>query len=73
MEPLEDKKEMKFIADATLGKLAKWLRIFGYDTLFFRESDIDSLIKTARKEERIVLTKTPRSVKKGLLINSLNQ
>lgn len=48
---------MKFIADATLGKLVKWLRIFGYDTLFYRKSDLDSLIKIANKEDRIILTK----------------
>jgi len=48
-----------FAADRTLGKLAKWLRILGFDTLF--ESDIanqgfyDNLA-----QERILLTRTAK-------------
>ncbi|HUU51211.1 MAG TPA: Mut7-C RNAse domain-containing protein [Nitrospinota bacterium] len=57
---------MKFIADATLGKLVKWLRIFGYDTLFYRKSDLDSLIKIAKKENRIILTKNTKFKKKRI-------
>jgi len=29
---------MKFLADRNLGKLAKWLRILGYDTVYDREN-----------------------------------
>ncbi len=50
-------KLMKFIADNNVGKLAKWLRIIGYDTLFFDEKDDGKLIKIAAKEDRTILTK----------------
>ncbi|BBB33274.1 conserved hypothetical protein [Thermotomaculum hydrothermale] len=40
-----------------LGTLAKWLRILGYDTLFFPYARDDFLIKLAEKGERILLTK----------------
>ena len=30
---------LKFIVDNNVGKLAKWLRIMGYDTLLFNNSD----------------------------------
>ncbi|MBM4276825.1 MAG: hypothetical protein FJ130_02950 [Deltaproteobacteria bacterium] len=48
---------MKFLADRTLGRLAKGLRMLGYDTLYCRSEDIYQLIHLARQEERIVLTR----------------
>lgn len=47
---------MKFIVDVMLGKLAKWLRILGYDTLYKRDWEDDELIELARAEGRILLT-----------------
>lgn len=29
---------MRFLADAMLGKLVRWLRILGYDTAYFPEN-----------------------------------
>jgi len=49
--------EPKFIVDSNVGKLAKWLRIMGYDALFFNNIDDDELIDIALGDERIVLTK----------------
>ena len=49
--------EIKFIADSNAGKLARWLRIMGYDTLFFKRIDDAQLIDTALREGRVVLTK----------------
>lgn len=42
---------MKFLADSMLGKLAKWLRIMGYDThyqSFYRQGDIGHLVRGGR-------------------------
>jgi uncharacterized protein with PIN domain len=39
--------EVKFIADNNVGKLARWLRLMGYDTLLFKQKDDDRMIKTA--------------------------
>ena len=47
---------MKFIADCHLGKVAKYLRIFGFDTLFFQSIADDDIIEMAKQEDRIVLT-----------------
>ncbi len=47
----------KFIADCHLGKLAKYLRIMGFDTLFFPHIEDDKLIIIANKENRIILTR----------------
>ncbi len=47
-----------FIADGMLGRIAKFLRLAGYDTLFAGENLKDKeVIKVAFKDERILLTK----------------
>ncbi len=43
--------EMKFLADSMLGKLAKWLRILGFDTRYqsiYREGEIASFLQSGR-------------------------
>jgi uncharacterized protein with PIN domain len=48
---------MKFITDANLGKLAKWLRILGYDTIIYKGIIDRDFLKKAEKEERVALTR----------------
>ena len=48
---------MQFIADNMLGKLAKWLRFMGYDTLYPTSMEDKDLIKISRESERILLTR----------------
>lgn len=38
---------MKFIVDTNVGKLARWLRLMGYDALFFDGDDDSSMVKIA--------------------------
>lgn len=54
------KGEIKFLADAMLGKLAKWLRILGYDTLYYRGTEALRLLDIAKKDDRILLTRNTR-------------
>jgi uncharacterized protein with PIN domain len=57
---------VKFLADAMLGKLARWLRIFGYDVELASDSDEDSsLMKTAKLEKRVLLTRDKKLGEKG--------
>ena len=46
-----------FIADCHLGKLAKYLRVMGFDTLFFSTIDDNDLIELAKEHGRIILTR----------------
>lgn len=48
---------MKFLADGMLGRLAKWLRILGYDTAYDASADDHALVRQARAEGRILLTR----------------
>jgi len=47
----------KFIVDTNVGRLARWLRMMGYDTLFVNPIDDEGLIRIALKEKRVLLTK----------------
>lgn len=49
--------DYKFIADCHLGKLSKYLRIMGFDTLYFPSIEDDELIFIANEENRIILTR----------------
>jgi len=40
-----------------LGRLAKWLRVLGYDTTYFPHLDDDQLVRLARAEGRLLLTR----------------
>lgn len=40
-----------------LGRLARWLRILGYDTLYYRRIDDLLLVRTARSQRRWLLTR----------------
>jgi uncharacterized protein with PIN domain len=55
---------MKFIADRMLGKLAKGLRMLGYDTVYYRGEGTYPLIKMAREEGRIILTQNSKLIPK---------
>ena len=48
---------MKFLTDLSLGKLTKWLRILGYDTVFYRGNIDQACLRKAEKEQRVVLTR----------------
>lgn len=53
-------RKEKFILTKELGRLAKWLRIFGYDSKFYRQDNFSALVITALREERAILTRNSR-------------
>ena len=53
-----------FIADAALGRLATWLRLLGYDTLYARDASVPSSSDSRRAEGRILLTRNTRLVRR---------
>ena len=50
-------RQSRFIADAHLGKLARHLRLLGFDTLFFNDAGDDRLAELSVEQQRILLTR----------------
>lgn len=54
---MKQETEIRFLTDQTLGKLTKWLRILGYDTVSY-DGPIDrTFLREGVRERRIVLTR----------------
>ena len=74
MNYITDHSEPKFLVDFMCGRLAKWLRILGYDTEFFKEHSRSKILMQSLQQQRIILTRdTKLSSKKAykiLLIKS---
>lgn len=50
-------REIKFIVDVNLGKLVKYLRLLGFDTYYRNDLEDEEIVKIAKDEGRIILTK----------------
>jgi uncharacterized protein with PIN domain len=72
----EDTKvsEARFIVDVMLGRLARWLRALGLDTLYFRDASDARLLAIALRERRHLLTRdaalAARAGAGGLLVRA---
>jgi len=47
----------RFVVDVNVGRLAKWLRVLGYDTVFPRHADDNELVRIALREGRLLVTR----------------
>jgi len=59
-------RDTRFILDVHLGRLARYLRLLGFDTLYRKDYDDPEIIRLALYEHRIILTRD-----RGLLFNRL--
>ena len=54
----------KFLLDENLGKLAKWLRMLGYDAAVYKSISLEKKIYLCNKERRVFLTRSNKIAKR---------
>jgi len=57
---MNDARCTRFIADSMLGRLAKWLRVLGFDTLYKPDCKKEDMILRSLREKRVILTRNTR-------------
>lgn len=63
-EPLRDPR---FMLDANLGTLARYLRLCGFDSRYRNDIDDDTLVRTAVEDHRILLTRDRNVLKRSIV------
>jgi hypothetical protein len=62
---------MKFIADVMLGRLAKRLRLLGFDVVYDRTFDDNDIIRLSLEQHRVILTRDLSLSRRPLAANHL--
>ena len=50
----------KFLLAENLSRLAKWLRLLGYDTVVYKSISYHNMVRLALKDSRIILTRSKK-------------
>jgi hypothetical protein len=67
LRPILEPHEARFVLDTHLGRLAAYLRMMGFDTLYRNDYADDELARVAHSEGRIVLTRDIGVLKRSLV------
>lgn len=58
-------ESIRFAADIMVGRLARWLRVLGYDTLYNVHLSAVELVARAQNDRRVLLTRSPRLIEEN--------
>jgi len=59
--------ERRFVADAHLGRLAAYLRLLGFDTVYRNDFADEEIAETSQREDRVVLTRDVGLLKRAVV------
>ena len=59
----------KFVVDVNLGRLARYLRLLGFDTLYRNDFDDKDLVKISSQQKRVLLTRDRNLLKHAAIIH----
>ena len=70
-------RQPRFVLDCHLGKLARYLRMLGFDSLFWTQCDDDTLLQISLQQQRILLTRDlgllkRRQLERGYFVRATN-
>lgn len=68
LRPTIPPQEVKFVLDTHLGRLAAYLRMMGFDTLYRNDYPDDELAEVSHHENRILLTRDIGLLKRSLVV-----
>lgn len=60
-----EEQSLTFFVDAMLGNIAKKLRLMGFDSSYSADIEDDELIKLAKKENRIIISRDEELIQKS--------
>ena len=58
-------RDPRFVADVHLGKLARYMRLMGFDTVYRTDLEDHEIVKISVEESRIILTRDIQLLKNG--------
>ena len=61
----------RFLVDVNVGRLAKWLRVMGYDARYVPDAEDGELLRLAHREGRIVVTRDARLLERRAVSRGL--
>ena len=67
-QPLRDPR---FVVDANLGRLARYLRLLGFDSLYNNAASDDEVARISQQQSRIVLTRDRRLLQRKIISHGL--
>lgn len=64
-------RNLRFVTDVHLGRLTRYLRLLGFDTLYCNSFDSGDLIEVSIRQARVLLTRSRRLLKHKVITRAL--